>query len=193
MNLDWVTGFIEGEGCFSILFIKAKSNKLGYQIKPMFAIKLVESEVDVLKEIRLFFNNIGNIYFESNSSGRAKRMKNANDSFSFRISRLEEIKELVKKMSGANFVSKEKERDFKKWCKCIEIIDKKEHLSKVGFLKIAKLRESMHKRKQYNKQTFCQIRIDVDPCEIYKKTKKIPKDCDKCNDCICTYDKKEVN
>lgn len=185
MDINWVTGFIEGEGSFSILFIKAKTNKFGYQIKPMFAIKLVDSELEVLEKIRQFFGNIGNIYFESNKYGRQKGMKNANDAFSFRVSKLDEVRKITRILRKVNFVSKAKEKAFRNWDECIKIISKKEHLTKEGFLKIAKLRWKMNKRKQYNRKSFCEIRIDVDPCEPYKKTGKIPIKCERCNQSLC--------
>ena len=42
-------------------------------------------------------------------------------------------------------------------------------------------RQLIHKRKQYNKRNFCELKVGVDPCELFLKTKKIPEDCNLCS------------
>lgn len=184
MDTRWLVGFIEGEGCFSIGFIKTKDSRFGYQIKAMFAIKITLSEKQVLEEIRTFLGNIGNLYFESSETNRKKGMKNANDSISFRVTKIEELKKIINLLQNEKFVSKQKRQDFDNWVKCINLFENKKHLTKKGFLEIARIREQMHKRKQANKQSFCELRSKTDPCDIYRKTGKIPISCDKCGSYI---------
>ena len=177
MNINWIIGFIEGEGNFSILFSKSKTSNMGYQISPSFAIKLVESEREILEKIRDFFDGIGNIYNESNRGSREKGMKNAKDSVSFRVTKLDEIKKIIEKLKEGNFVSPAKYSDFENWCKCVEIIERKEHLTREGFLKIAMIRDKIHKRTQWNKQNFCSFRNGFGICKVHKKENKIPESC----------------
>ena len=44
----WVTGYTDGEGCFSIKFAKRKQIKIGWQVEPSFVIGL-------LRGIKQFF------------------------------------------------------------------------------------------------------------------------------------------
>jgi uncharacterized protein HemY len=107
-------------------------------------------------------------------------MKNANDAVSFRVTKIEELKRIIKLLKKEKFVSKQKRQDFENWVECISILEKKGHFTKEGFLKIAELRGQMHKRKQSNKQSYCELKNQIDPCDIYKSTGKIPINCNKC-------------
>jgi len=169
MDSRWLLGFIEGEGCFSVGFIRQKGTPFGYQIKAMFIIKITESEKKVLEKIRSYLGGIGNIYFESCELNRTKGMINANDSVSFRVTHLEELEKIIGLLKKEEFVSEQKRLDFKNWVRCISILKNKKHLTKKGFLEIAYLRSKMHKRKQSNKKGFCEIKNEIEPCEIYKK------------------------
>ena len=171
MNLDWVGGFIEGNGSFSIGFIKSSSTKLKYQIKPVFVLKIPKSEMAVLEKVRGFFGGIGNIYYDMG------------ENVSFRVTKLDEVKNIVNLLKNARFVSENKKRDFENWVRCIRLIEKKEHLTKDGFLKIALIRDAIHKKQLWNKKNYCVIKNNVDPCEIYLKEKKIPDNCGICKGC----------
>jgi len=36
LNPNWVTGFVDGEGCFTVNITEDKRCKLGWQIRPKF-------------------------------------------------------------------------------------------------------------------------------------------------------------
>ena len=55
LNPDFVSGFIDGEGSFSVTFIKDKSYKSGWQIKSSFSIGLHQKDLAILEKIKLFF------------------------------------------------------------------------------------------------------------------------------------------
>ena len=183
MNKQWLLGFIEGEGCFNISFSKLENSKFGYHPRAMFIIKLTESEKDVVEKVRDFLGGIGNIYLESSESSRKSGLENARDCISIRVTKLEELEKIIKLFKDQNFISKQKRQDFENWAKCIQLLKNKKHLEKEGFIEIARLREQMHTKKQSNKKGFCEIRNHMDPCEIYIKENKIPKDCNICYAC----------
>lgn len=185
-------GFIEGEGCFSISFIRSKTQKLGYQIKPMFVIKLTESEKEVLEKIRIYLGNIGNIYLESSESNRRRGLKNSRDCAGFRVTKLEELQNLIKLLKNQIFISQRKEKDFKNWVKCIEMIENKEHLTKEGFLRIALIRDQIHTTKQSNKKGFCYIKNELEPCYMMKKENSIPENCSIKNELIKSNEEKNL-
>lgn len=49
---SFVTGFVDGEGCFSVTLVKDKSYKLGWQVKPKFSIGLHKKDRGLLENIR---------------------------------------------------------------------------------------------------------------------------------------------
>lgn len=178
VDLNWLLGFIEGEGCFTIGLTRNKSAQFGYQIQPSFVIKLTLSEEQVLEEIKHTLG-VGRTYYESSALSRNKGMKNANDCVSLRITKLKELEKLIDMLDPLFFVSSAKRADFNVWRDCIKLIQKGDHRKKEGFLRIAEMRDKLHKRKQWNKKNYCIIRQDVDPCLEYKKKQKL-KNCSKC-------------
>src|SRR5947209_20318043 len=61
IQLGWVIGFVDGEGCFSISFVrqpsreKRKGYKTGYQVTHEFAVTQGAKSIDYLNAIREFF------------------------------------------------------------------------------------------------------------------------------------------
>jgi len=62
-NLDpnWVTGFVDGEGCFYIHLDRRKSSKSGWHIQTCFQIKLHIKDKDLLLQKKSFFNEVGTV------------------------------------------------------------------------------------------------------------------------------------
>ena len=69
--IGWVVGFVDGEGCFSINFVRQSDRKeknrirrgyrTGYQIFYEFSVTQGESSIESLKKIKDFFG-VGNLY-----------------------------------------------------------------------------------------------------------------------------------
>src|SRR5215468_5735324 len=61
IQLGWVTGFVDGEGCFSIGFIRQpdrerrKGYRTGYQVSHEFAVTQGASSIACLHELHEFF------------------------------------------------------------------------------------------------------------------------------------------
>ena len=60
LNPWFVTGFTDGDGSFAVSITKKKEG-IGWKIVPMFTIGLDQKDLDLLVQIKAFFN-IGNIY-----------------------------------------------------------------------------------------------------------------------------------
>lgn len=52
----YLTGLIEGEGCFSISFTLRKRLKLGIEVRPSFSISLNRRDLALIKDVHAFFN-----------------------------------------------------------------------------------------------------------------------------------------
>ena len=55
LDPNFVSGFIDGEGSFSVTFIKDKSYKSGWQIKTSFSIGLHKKDLALLEKIKIYF------------------------------------------------------------------------------------------------------------------------------------------
>ena len=56
MEFAWyITGFVDGEGCFSVSFNKREKMKTGIEVRPSFSIGQNKKSLKVLQEIRNYF------------------------------------------------------------------------------------------------------------------------------------------
>jgi hypothetical protein len=58
----YVTGLVEGEGCFCVNFTLRKKLKVGIETRPSFSISLNKRDLELIKKIREFFK-VGGIRF----------------------------------------------------------------------------------------------------------------------------------
>ncbi len=52
----YVSGFVDGEGCFSVLFGKRSKLKTGIEVRPSFSVSQGKSSKDLIQKLSLFFN-----------------------------------------------------------------------------------------------------------------------------------------
>ena len=52
---QWVVGFVDGEGCFSVPILRNATTSLGWQVQPEFAVAQGARSVHVLHELEQFF------------------------------------------------------------------------------------------------------------------------------------------
>ena len=56
LDAQWVTGFVDGEGCFHVSINKVREMSIGWQVLPEFRVVQHERDQSVLEELRRFFN-----------------------------------------------------------------------------------------------------------------------------------------
>lgn len=59
LNPSYITGFTDGEGCFSIKIYKSSRNIIGWQVQPVFQIKLHNRDIVLLEQIKDLFLELG--------------------------------------------------------------------------------------------------------------------------------------
>ena len=90
----WVIGFVDGEGCFSIGFIRQPSRigrsgyKLGCQVSPRFVVSQGVSSVHVLEELKQFFQ-CGRVYVNRRNDNHREDMAQ------FIVERREDLRKAV--------------------------------------------------------------------------------------------------
>ena|SRR3989338_5253858 len=170
VSKQWLLGFIESAAVFSIIIKKSK-NTLGQQVVADFTIKLPGSEVGILEKIQQVLQ-AGNIYY---------RNKETKDEAMLKATKLEEVKKIINLFKPTDFLSETKRKKFELWSQCICLIENKQHLTKEGILEIALLRDLLNRSKnQWNKKKYCHVRLEIDPCHVYQKEKKLPETCQLC-------------
>ena len=55
LSADWITGFVDGEGCFHVGISKHSEMSTGYQVLPEFTVVQHERDVQVLHALKAHF------------------------------------------------------------------------------------------------------------------------------------------
>ena len=142
----YLLGFIAGEGCFHISVMDQRKNswktkrknKLKFEIKPALIIVLCDEDIESLEFVqkKLGFGSISLMKKNPNSNLLIQKQF-----FVSGLKRCKKVKEIIDKYK---FIGR-KGRDYLLWKEAIEIMENKEHLTKEGILKIAKIRDSMNR------------------------------------------------
>ena len=122
LDPNWVTGFVDAEGCFSVIIEISKDLKR--KVKISFEINLHKKDTDILYKIQSFFG-IGTVYTRQDKPISWYRVTNIANINNVIIPHFTKYPLISKKMG-----------DFLLWSKVVEIISKKNHLTEDGFLKI---------------------------------------------------------
>lgn len=131
LDPNWVTGFVDAEGCFSVII--EIPERLKWKVRISFEINLHEKDKDILYKIQSFFG-VGAVYH------RPDRKKSV-----YRVTNVTYIKNvIIPHFTNYPLISK-KAIDFLLWSKVVEIILNKDHLTKEGFLKILSYYASINK------------------------------------------------
>jgi len=164
MNNNWLLGYLEGQGRFSIVMKKSGPSKR-LQVVADFSVKSDDSEL--LRDISKLFG--GKIYSKSGA-------------WVLKITKLKDILKVVKFFEGKEMTSKAQRETFQTWKECVKLIENKDHLTNEGMLAIATLRNNLHFKDKWNKKSFCAVKAEIDPCGMYKIYGEIPKGCRGCSE-----------
>ena len=133
MNIspDWVVGFTDGEGCFFIGVNKHPDMKVEYQILPEFRIVQHQHDIQLLHALKKFFR-----------CGVVR--VNHEDRYELRIRKLECLTFVVEFFEKHPLKTR-KNVDFKKFARIVRWMQKENHLTKDGLIKIVRLACTMNR------------------------------------------------
>ena len=129
INPWFLTGFIDGEGCFRISLTKIDRG-IGWRVQLFFQINLHVKDRALLENIKDYLE-VGKIH----NSGK--------NLIQYRIQTFDELTILIKHLETYPLISK-KRADFSLFRKAHELVIGKEHLNKEGLLKIVSLKASLN-------------------------------------------------
>jgi hypothetical protein len=142
----WVIGFVDGEGCFSISFVRQqdrigrKGYRVGYQVSPQFTVSQGESSVHVLEELQRFFG-CGRVFVNRRHDNHRENMAQ------FVISRREDLTRAVIPFFRQHPLRSAKQVDFEKFSVCVDLMERGSHLTPRGLIEIAEITQTMNRRK----------------------------------------------
>ena len=138
---NWICGFVDGEGCFSVSVIKNKTTKSGLQIFPEFVVTQGAKSISALKEIKSFFE-CGNIFVN-------KRYDNHNEYlYRYCVRSLVDLKNKILPFFSKNNLRTYKKNDFVIFERVVKLMLCKGHLNNKGRNKILLMISKMNRRKK---------------------------------------------
>lgn len=130
---NWISGLIDGEGSFMILFSKNKKFNTNWEVRPSFAISLNKKDFNTLEKLQGYFN-CGGIRF-------CKK----DNTYKYEVRSLKDLRDkIVPHFLLYKPVIKQKE--FRVFKDAIDAMSQKRHLSNSGLVKIAKMARSINRR-----------------------------------------------
>ena len=142
----WVIGFVDGEGCFSIGFIRQQNRpgrvgyKLGYQVAHEFAVTQGAQSVRVLHELREFFG-VGQVVANRRYDNHREHL------YRYVVRSRNELQEVVIPFFQQHPLRTSKRENFDKFVRCVELVAAGRHKTVEGLIKIAEIAETMNRRK----------------------------------------------
>lgn len=128
----WLTGFIDGEGCFTINLVKNSALTTGWRVKLCFSLGLHKKDKELLELIKINLGG-GKIYKQSSLQ-----------SFQLQVESIKEIAKIIQHLSKFTLITK-KRADYELWKKAFDLIQKGEHLTVDGLNQIAGLKEKLNR------------------------------------------------
>ncbi len=139
---DYVAGFIDGEGCFTIVISKHPQKKTGLDPRLNFEIELREDDLEILESIQETLG-CGRIYhIDLDRYGWHPHVE-------LKVSSIKEIREKVIPFLKKHPLRAKKRKSFELFVQAAEIFASKEHLTGMGLKKLYELKSKMN---LYNKK-----------------------------------------
>ena len=164
IKIGWIIGFVDGEGCFSVGFIKQSDRrektrvrrgyKTGYQPFHEFAVTQGEKSKTSLEVLKKHFG-VGNIY------PNRRHDNHKEDLYRFVVRKREDLINIIIPFFKKYKMKTTKQEDFNKFVQCVMLMQKQEHLTSNGMVKIAKIASTMNRKKP--RETLIKILRDHTP------------------------------
>jgi len=132
LNPNYIVGFVDGEGCFSIT-VNKNGNCLP-EVRLLFEIELREDDELILQEIQRTLD-CGNIY-----RLEYKRYAKWQPHVKYKVSNFQDISQKVIPFFKRYPLQAKKRMQFEKFCRVAEMIKNKQHLTTKGVEKIKSIR-----------------------------------------------------
>jgi hypothetical protein len=146
LRTGWVTGFVDGEGCFSVGFVRQadrpgrRGYSAGYQVFHRFVVTQGASSASALEELKAFFG-VGRIYVNQRHDNHKEHLHQ------YIVGRRDDLLERIIPFFKAHPLRTAKQRDFEKFVLCMEVVASGRHRTAEGLVEIAELTQTMNFKK----------------------------------------------
>jgi hypothetical protein len=146
IRIGWIVGFVDGEGCFSIGFVRQprRANRAGYatgyQVFHRFVVVQGERSRSCLEELRSFFG-VGRIFLNRRHDNHREHL------LQYHVSKRSELLERIIPFFQRYPLRTSKRTDFETFARWMEVCAAERHLTRDGLIEIAEMAQTMNHRK----------------------------------------------
>lgn len=146
IKIGWIVGFVDGEGCFSVGFVKQhektsrRGYRTGYQVTHEFVVTQGEQSIACLEGLRDFFG-VGQVIVNKRYDDHREHL------YRYVVRRRTDLLDVVIPFFQMHPLRSSKHENFEKFARCVELVSRNEHLSPQGLIEIAEITETMNHRK----------------------------------------------
>ena len=123
LEAEWVTGFVDGEGCFHVGIASHPDMASGYQVLPEFTVVQHERDVQLLHGLKAFF-------------GCGVVRRNHGERMAYRVRGLEQLSRQIVPFFLKHPLRSAKRQDFEKFRRVVLMMERGEHLTAEGLARI---------------------------------------------------------
>ncbi|SRR5713226_8121331 len=142
----WVVGFVDGEGCFSVGFVRQQRRadrsgyRTGYQVTHEFVVTQGERSLACLHELREFFG-VGQVIINNRYDNHREHLHR------YVVRRRTDLLETVIPFFQQHPLRSSKREDFEKFVRCVELVVGGSNRTPAGLIEIAEVAQTMNRRK----------------------------------------------
>ncbi len=133
---QWLSGFVDGEGCFYILISKSKFHKTGASVQLQFSITQHSRDTELVHMLKQVFK-CGFI-----KTGKKQPV------VILTVTKISDIQNIIIPFFQKNPLQGTKLQDFLDFAKAAKIVEDKIHLTSTGLERIKKIKEGMNSRRK---------------------------------------------
>jgi LAGLIDADG endonuclease len=143
IKIGWITGFVDGEGCFSIHVVRQphrenrRGYKTGFQVAHQFVVTQGAKSIECLQMMQRYFD-VGRLHCNRRYDNHKEHL------YQFVVSKRSDLLETIIPFFQRYPLRTSKHSDFEKFVKCMGVIQTNAHLTHRGLLEIVETMQTMN-------------------------------------------------
>jgi LAGLIDADG DNA endonuclease family protein len=129
---EWITGFVDGEGCFHVGIATHPDMRTGVQVLPEFTVVQHERDVQLLHAIKAYF-------------GCGVVRSNHGDRMAYRVRSQEQLLRIIVPFFVKYPLRTQKRLDFERFRDVLLLMERGDHLTDEGVDRIRRIAEKMNR------------------------------------------------
>ena len=137
---QWVVGFVDGEGCFSVPISRNRTCRLGWQVQPTFTVVQGAKSVEVLHLLQQYFR-CGAVSRNDRHDDHREAMHH------YTVRAIGDLEHRIIPFFEEHPLITAKAVDFEKFVSVVRLMRSRVHLTMSGLAQIANIAQTMNRRK----------------------------------------------